>query len=63
MKKRWLRRLLYSVIIASGIFLSVFIWADNELEKVLGKSTPVIDIDSIIKPSDITQIKKHKRTF
>jgi predicted metal-dependent TIM-barrel fold hydrolase len=57
MKKRWLRRLLYSVIIASGIFLSVFIWADNELEKVLGKSTPVIDIDSIIKPSDITQIK------
>lgn len=39
------------------VFIGVFIWADNELNKVLGKSTEVINISSIVKPSKIIQIK------
>ena len=38
-------------------FISVFIWADNELNTVLGKSTEVINISSIVKPSTTIQIK------
>ncbi|OCB73677.1 hypothetical protein B0A79_20190 [Flavobacterium piscis] len=37
--------------------IGAFIWADNELNKVLGKSTNVINISSIVKPSTITIIK------
>lgn len=55
--KLWLRRILYSVIILSGILMVVFIWADHELNKVLGKSTEVINISSIVKPSKVIQIK------
>jgi predicted metal-dependent TIM-barrel fold hydrolase len=39
------------------VFIGVFIWADNELNKVLGKSTEVINISSIVKLSKIIQIK------
>jgi predicted metal-dependent TIM-barrel fold hydrolase len=57
MKKLWFRRLLYAVMILLGVFIGVFIWADNELNKVLGKSTEVINISSIVKPSQTIQIK------
>ncbi len=57
MKKRWFRRLLYAAIIVIVVFMSVFIWADNELNKVLGKSTKVINISSIVKASKTVQIK------
>ena len=40
-----------------SITICVFIWTDNELNKVLGKSTKVIEISSIIKPSEIVIIK------
>lgn len=57
MKNRCFKRVLYAIIILSGVFFGVFIWADNELNKVLGKSTTVIDIASIVKPSGVIQIK------
>ncbi|KUJ49733.1 amidohydrolase family protein [Chryseobacterium sp. JAH] len=57
MKNRWFKRVLSAIIILSGVFFGVFIWADNELNKVLGKSTTVIDITSIVKPSGVIQIK------
>ncbi|MDQ6471933.1 amidohydrolase family protein [Flavobacterium sp. LHD-80] len=57
MKKRWFSRFLYVATIIIFVFISVFIWADNELNKVLGKSTKVITISSIVKPSTATQIK------
>lgn len=57
MKKLWFKRLLYGTIIMVAVLIGVFIWADNELNKVLGKSTNVINISSIVKPSAITQIK------
>lgn len=57
MKKLWFRRFLYAVMILLGIFIGVFIWADNELNKVLGNSTKVINISSIVKPSKTIQIK------
>lgn len=57
MKKRWLKRVLYSIIIFLIVFASVFEWADHELNKVLGKSTTVINIASIVKPSKTTKIK------
>ncbi|KGO91476.1 amidohydrolase family protein [Flavobacterium subsaxonicum] len=44
MKKPWLKKLLYAVIIVIGLFIGVFIWADNELNKVLGKSTQVVNV-------------------
>ena len=40
-----------------SISICVFLWSDNELNKVLGKSTKVIDISSIVKPTEIIQIK------
>ncbi|MDQ0592345.1 vacuolar-type H+-ATPase subunit F/Vma7 [Chryseobacterium ginsenosidimutans] len=57
MKKRWVRRILYSVMTLLGILICAFIWADKELNKVMGKSTKTIDISSIIKPSKILQIR------
>ncbi|WP_051604388.1 amidohydrolase family protein [Flavobacterium sasangense] len=57
MKKLWFRRILYVTIVFLVLFIGVFIWADNELNKVLGKSTKVIDIASIVKPTEIIQIK------
>ena len=57
MKKLWFRRFLYAVMILLVILIGIFIWADNELNKVLGKSTEVINISSIVKPSKIIQIK------
>lgn len=57
MKKLWFRRFLYAVMILLVVFIGVFIWADNELNKVLGKSTEVINISSIVKLSKIIQIK------
>lgn len=57
MKKLWLRRLLCAFILLSIVFMVAFIWADNELNKVLGKSTKVISISSIVKPNKITLIK------
>jgi hypothetical protein len=58
MKKVIFKRLLYVVIVLFVVVIGVFIWADNELNKVLGKSTPVINISSILKPvSKITLIK------
>lgn len=55
--KLWLRRILYSVIVLSAILMVVFLWTDHELNKVLGKSTEVINISSIVKPSKVIQIK------
>ena len=57
MKKLWFRRLLYVTIIMVAVLMGLFIWADNELNKVLGKSTNVINISSVVKPSLTTQIK------
>ena len=57
MKKLWFMRFLYALMIVLGVFIGVFIWADNELNKVLGKSTEVINISSIVKLSKIIQIK------
>lgn len=57
MKKRWVKRILHSIMALLGIIICAFIWADNELNKVMGKSTKAIDISSIIKPSKILQIR------
>ncbi|WP_136666905.1 amidohydrolase family protein [Flavobacterium sp. H122] len=57
MKKIRFRKLLYVVIALLSITTCVFLWADTELNKVLGKSTKVIDITSIIKPSKTVIIK------
>lgn len=57
MKKLWFRRSIYLVMILLIILAGVFIWADNELNKVLGKSVEVINISSIVKPSKAVQIK------
>lgn len=40
-----------------AVFVSVFIWADKELNKVLGASTKVIDIASIVKSPKAIHIK------
>ncbi|MDI5888773.1 amidohydrolase family protein [Flavobacterium yafengii] len=51
------KRVLYGAIVVLAIFIAIFIWTDNELNEVLGKSTDVIAISSIVKPSKIIQIK------
>jgi hypothetical protein len=51
------KKTLYALLIILILTLITFLWADNELNKVLGKSTRVIDISSIIKPSKTIQIK------
>lgn len=53
MKKVLFRRLLYVGI----LLFCVFFWSCSELTKVLGKSTKVIDIASIVNPTKIIQIK------
>ncbi|AOM76800.1 amidohydrolase family protein [Pedobacter steynii] len=57
MRKLWFKRVLYAAVILSVLFIGIFIWANNELNKVLGKSTKVINISSIVKPSGTIQIK------
>ncbi|SEO94487.1 Amidohydrolase family protein [Flavobacterium sp. CF108] len=57
MKKLWFRRFIYAIMILLVIIICVFIWSDNELNKVLGKSTKVIPISSFVKPSKTIQIK------
>ena len=57
MKKIRFRRLLYVIMVVLGITICIFIWADNELNKVLGKSTKVIDISSMVTSTQIIQIK------
>ncbi|MBF4488069.1 amidohydrolase family protein [Flavobacterium sp. CSZ] len=57
MKKLWFRKLLYVTLLLFVIFIAAFIWADNELNKVLGRSTKVINISSILRPAETTQIK------
>jgi len=57
MKKMRFRKLLYAVMALLSISICVFLWSDNELNKVLGKSTKGIDISSIVKPPEIIQIK------
>lgn len=57
MKKQNIRKLLYSLLIILVISIGVFLWANNELNKVNGKSTEVINISSIIKPSSSIYIK------
>ena len=57
MKKRNLKRLLYALLILLIVFIGVFVWADNELNKVFGNSTEVVNISSIIKPSSSVYIK------
>ena len=57
MKKLWFRRFLYAVVVLLVVIFGVFLWADNELNKVLGKSTRVVNIASIIRPSKMFLIK------
>ncbi|MFC6095542.1 amidohydrolase family protein [Flavobacterium qiangtangense] len=57
MGKLWFKRILYVTIVVLGILIGVFVWADNELHEVLGKSTEVIDVATIVKSSEIIQIK------
>ena len=57
MKKLWFKRLLYAFVVVLLIVIGVFIWADNELNRVLGKSTKFVDVSSMIKPSKTIQIK------
>ncbi|MCT2408567.1 amidohydrolase family protein [Chryseobacterium antibioticum] len=57
MKKLWVRRVLHSVMLLSGVLIFGFMWADHELNKVLGKGTKVVDFSSMIKPSKIIQIR------
>lgn len=57
MKFLKLKNKLYALLIILILTLITFLWADNGLNKVLGKSTRVIDISSIIKPSNAILIK------
>ena len=51
------KKTLYTLLIILLLTSITFIWADNELNKVLGKSTRVIDISSIVNPTKTIQIK------
>lgn len=57
MKKLLFKRLLYAVLIVLTVLCGVFIWADNELNKVLGQSAKTVNVSSIIKRSKTIQIK------
>lgn len=57
MKNRGFKRLLYVGIVLVTVFICAFFWADSELNKVLGKSTNVVDITSIVKTFNTVQIK------
>lgn len=51
------KKFLYTLLTLLILTVITFLWSDNELNKVLGKSTKVIDIASIVKPTEIIQIK------
>ena len=51
------KKILYTLLILIVLTAITFWWADNELNKVLGESTKVIDISSIVKPTEIVHIK------
>lgn len=57
MKNKWLRRTLYTAIILFGLLCLTFIWADNELNKILGKSTEVIQIEKFVTSGKTVLIK------
>lgn len=57
MKKLWIRRIVWSSAIGLCMMGCIFLWADHELNKVLGKSTRVINFSSFIKPSPLVQIR------
>lgn len=57
MKKLWYRRFLYVAALLLLVLTALFVWADHELNKVLGSSTKVVEISSILKPSKTIQIK------
>lgn len=57
MKKMQSRQFLYASVLLILIFACGFIWADNELKKVLGHSTEVINISLFVKSSKTVQIK------
>lgn len=57
MKKLWIRRVLWSSAIGLCMMGCVFLWADHELNKVLGKSTRVVDFSSFTKSSSLVQIR------
>jgi len=56
MKKRGFKIFLFTVLGLSVIFMGVFIWADNELNKVLGRSTKSIAISSFVNHYQSIQI-------
>lgn len=51
------RKGLYVIMALLGITSCVFFWADNELNKVLGKSTKVIAVSSMVKQAETIIIK------
>jgi hypothetical protein len=51
------KKFLYTLLTLLILTVITFLWSDNELNKVLGKSTKAIDIASIVKPTEIIQIK------
>ncbi|WP_131401682.1 amidohydrolase family protein [Chryseobacterium sp. JM1] len=57
MKKLWIRRVLWSSAIGLCMMGCVFLWADHELNKVLGKSTRVVDFSSFTKSAPLVQIR------
>ncbi|MGV0754361.1 amidohydrolase family protein [Empedobacter brevis] len=57
MKKMRFRKGLYAMMALLGITSCVFFWADNELNKVLGKSTEVIAVSSMVKQAETIIIK------
>ena len=57
MKKRNFKRFLYTLLILFVLFIGFFLWSNNELNKVFGKSTEVVNISSIIKTSLSTFIR------
>lgn len=57
MKKSLIKIIKYSLLLLVLGSIGTFLWANNELNKILGKSTEVINISAIIKPSPSTLIK------
>lgn len=57
MKKNRAKYFLYLIPVILIAAIIAFLWADNELNKVLGKSTEVVNISSIVKPYTSVYIK------
>jgi hypothetical protein len=58
MKKLKFKKLIYSLLLFLSIgFIITFIWSDGEMTKIMGGSTAVVDVSSIIKPSETIRIK------